>query len=84
MFFSIITEDKCNIVLRREKDTILQFKQKDVMIVKLVGSNHTQVIFITRSENFGRAAVVLQMLNEIEATKLVDKLSEVEIKSDSK
>lgn len=71
----VLEEEDKQCVLRCPKETILQFKLTDVMYAGTVGGTESQMIFVTRSENFGRAAVILQMLNALAAQELITKMA---------
>ena len=50
--------DEC-CLLKRGQEVILRHRVRDVIYGQEVGEKSINVIYITRSENFGRAAVVL-------------------------
>ena len=54
-----IIEEKC--CLKRNEEVILRHKVRDVIFGKELPNKTGNVIYITRSENFGRAAVLLMM-----------------------
>ncbi|CAL4063011.1 unnamed protein product, partial [Meganyctiphanes norvegica] len=57
----------------KSKDTVvLNHRVNDVIICLPIGDKKNQVLYVTRSESYGRAAVLLQMVNDGLANQLIN------------
>lgn len=79
------TENEGRCVLHRGADTILKYRLQDVLFASLSPKQGaSQVVIVARTENFGRAGAVLQMLTPDDAEKLISKLKPTEARVLSK
>ncbi|XP_066971670.1 uncharacterized protein [Macrobrachium rosenbergii] len=64
-----IESDLCEV--KRGQDVVVMHKVRDVIIITPIKDIPTRVVYISRNDSFGRAAVVLQMRSSGEVEKLL-------------
>lgn len=70
-----VTDGRCEV--KRGQDVVLKHRVCDVIVATTIPEHSQRVVYITRDDSFGRAAVVLQMMSPKHVEKLLAFFSEL-------